>query len=203
MAQNYVENYPYELTEELTGDETYVKVKGKNHYVFFVSDKVKKIITSYQVFDKRDTLAAIKTIYQTLLKYPVKPKNLQLVVDGNPIYQLAQLYFSLKNIPFNLIQVIGLQNKTETDRTFPPYKQLTERLNRSFKQEAYLTMNGFNSLEKANGYLILFTAYFNFLRPHESLNRWNPVEVPEIQSCPHMPAKWIKLLELSYEELGA
>jgi len=203
MAQNYVENYPYELTEELTGDETYVKVKKKNHYVFFISDKVKKIITSYQVFEKRDTLAAIKSVYQTLLKYPEKPENLRLVLDGNPIYQLAQLYFSLNKIPFELIQVIGLQNKTETDRLFRPYKQVTERLNRTFKQEAYLTMNGFNSLNTANGYLVLFTAYFNFLRRHESLNWRVPIEVPEIEDCPHMPAKWVKLIELSYEGLCA
>jgi len=90
-----------------------------------------------------------------------------------------------------LVQVIGLQNKTETDRLFRPYKQVTERLNRTFKQEAYLTMNGFNSLNTANGYLTLFAAYFNFLRRHESLNWQNPVEISEIKDCPHMPAKWI------------
>ena len=179
------------MTGELTGDETYVKVKKKNHYVFFVSDKEKKIITSHQVFEKRDTLDAIKTLHQTLLKYPQKPENLRLVVDGNPIYQLDQHDFSLNKIPFELVQVIGLQNKTETDRLFRPYKQVTERLNRTFKQEAYLTMNGFNSLNTANGYLTLFAAYFNFLRRHESLNWQNPVEISEIKDCPHMPAKWI------------
>jgi|GEM_PF-5836292 len=55
-------------------------------------------------------------------------------------------------------------------------------------------MNGFNSLDTANGYLTLYTACFNFLRPHESLNRQTPVEVSEIKDCPNMPAKWIKFL---------
>jgi len=100
MVQPYVENYPYELSEELNAGETYVKVRKKNHYIFFFSDKVKRIITSYQVFEKRDTAATIKSVYQTLLKYPEKPENLRLVVDGNPIYQLAQHFFALQNIPF-------------------------------------------------------------------------------------------------------
>lgn len=203
VVKSYLETYPYELTEDLTGDETYVKVKGKNHYIFFISDRVKRIITSYQVFEKRDTLAAIVSLYQTFLKYKEKPKKLKLVTDGNPIYNLAHLYFSLKDIPFQLIQVIGLQNKSETDKLFRPFKQVTERLNRTFKQESYLTMNGFGSLDTANGYLVLFSACFNFLRPHSSLKYRVPVEVPEIQSCPHMPAKWVKLLELSYGELLA
>jgi transposase-like protein/rubredoxin len=201
--KNFVEEYPYELSSELCGDETYVKVRKKNHYVFFVSDKEKKIITSYQVFKNRDTLAAIKTIYQTLQKYPELPDNLRLIVDGNPIYQLAQIFFSNKGIPFELIQVIGLKNTTETDRLFRPYKQCTERLNRSFKQESYLTMNGFNSLEKANGYLLLFTACFNFLRPHTALGHQVPIEIPELQKCATMPEKWLKLLKLSYNHLAA
>lgn len=69
IVLSLLENYPYELSNNICGDETYVKVKGEKHYIFFFSDKDKKIITSYQVFPKRDTLSAIKSMYQTFKKY--------------------------------------------------------------------------------------------------------------------------------------
>lgn len=55
MIQPFLETHPYKLSDDLCRDEMYVTVKGKKHYVFFISDKVKKIITSYEVFVKRDT----------------------------------------------------------------------------------------------------------------------------------------------------
>ena len=196
----FVENYDYDLTDDLTGDETYVKIKGKKSYVFFISDKVKKIITSYRVFRTRDTGAAIKAVYQTIKKFKKIPDNLKLVVDGNPIYQLAHMYFAMKDINFDLFQVIGLTNNTDTDKLFRPFKQVTERLNRSFKSD-YLTMNGFKSEFDANCYMVLFTANFNFLRPHKSLEYDVPVIVPQILKQPHLPAKWLKIIDMSYDFL--
>ena len=35
LIKPLVDNYPYQLTNTLSGDETYVKVRGKNQYVFF------------------------------------------------------------------------------------------------------------------------------------------------------------------------
>ena len=201
VIEPFVENYDYELSEDLTGDETYVKIKGKKSYVFFISDKVKKIITSYRVFRKRDVGAAIKAIYQTIKKFKEIPDNLKFVFDGNPIYQLAHMYFALKDINFDLFQVIGLSNNSETDKLFRPFKQVTERLNRSFKSDHYLTMNGFNSDFDANCYMVLFAANFNFLRPHKSLDYEVPVIIPQILSQPHLPAKWLKLIDMSYHSL--
>ena len=47
MVKPLVDNYPYQLGNVLAGDETYIKVRGKNQYVFFWFDPVKKIITSF------------------------------------------------------------------------------------------------------------------------------------------------------------
>lgn len=35
LIKPLVDNYPYQLTNTLSGDETYIKVRGKNQYVFF------------------------------------------------------------------------------------------------------------------------------------------------------------------------
>jgi putative transposase len=47
----------------------------------------------------------------------------------------------------------------------------------------------------------LFVAYFNFLRPHASLEGNVPVMIPELAKLPHMPARWTKLIELAQQWL--
>lgn len=77
---------------------------------------------------------------------------------------------------------------------------MIERLNRTFKS-VYKNKNGFNSLDCANCYIVLFTTFFNFLRRNSALNYHVPVDVPEIQQMPDIPSKWLELLQLSYNHL--
>lgn len=202
ILKPYVDDYPYDLSSQVSicGDETYVKVLGKKHYVFFIMDVVKKIITSYEVFANRDGISAIKAVYATLAKFRKIPENLVLIFDGNPIYLLAQHFFAQHNIHFDVKQVIGLTNNDEVSAEYRWLKQVIERLNRTFKA-VYRGKNGFNSLERANEYMVLFVAFFNFLRVHSSLNYNVPVCVPEIANMPDMPSKWLELLRLSYEHI--
>lgn len=52
LLKPFVDNYEYPLTSSICGDETYIKVNGKWHYVFFIIDTVKKIITSHHLSPK-------------------------------------------------------------------------------------------------------------------------------------------------------
>jgi transposase-like protein len=202
MILPFLENYPYDLSSDLCGDETYIRVKGKKHYIFFFSDKIKKIITSYQVFNKRDTFSAVVSLYQTFKKYNGElPKDLKVIVDGNPIYNAAWSYFKSMDINFDLFQVIGLTNNTDTDKDYRPFKQVTERLNRTFKDD-YIQMNGFGNINSANSYMVLFSTFFNFLRPHKSLDYKSPVEIDGFDKLPHMPSKWLSLLKMSYSYIN-
>lgn len=196
LVQPIVEYYDYDLTDENAADETYIKIKGKTHYIFFFFDAIKKIITSYRVFAKRDTLSAIQASYSTLSKYNEIPKSLKLITDGNPIYNVAHEFWRQNGINFDLYQVIGLSNKDDISKEYRSQKQIIERLNRTLKYH-YRPKGGFGSLEDANNYMVLFATCFNFLRPHASLKYKVPVEIPEVQSLPNMPAKWLKLIELS------
>lgn len=189
-------NYKYELSSTLSGDETYIKVLGKTNYVFFISDTQKKIITSYRIFPKRDTTCAIKSIYESISKYKTIPDNLQIITDGNPIYNAAQVFFSTHDIKFDLYQVIGVKNNDETSTKYRPYKQVEERLNRTYKQNYYGT-NGYGSYRGANIFMSLYVCFFNFLRKHSSLDYKTPVNVAEINTIKLMPHKWLKLLDLA------
>ena len=192
-----LEFYDYDLSDSIAGDETYIKIMGKQHFVFFMCDSVNNIITSYRVFDKRDAISAIKAVYSTLAKYDTVPKNLKMITDGNPIYPVAHQYWSGYGYNFDLIQVIGLKNKDPISGQYRSYKQIIERHNRTFKFY-YRPTNGLSSLFDANTYMILFSTCFNFLRPHQALGYKVPQHVEEIANKPHMPAKWLELIDMGY-----
>lgn len=201
LTKPFIDHYPYELSNSFCGDETYIRVKGKWHYLFFFFDAVKKIILSYHVSPNRDTPSAIKAMGDVITKLKEIPKDLTFVVDGNPIYILAQHYFAQHGINFDVYRVIGLTNDDPVSEEYRPLKQIIERLNRTFKGN-YRATTGFGSQEGSVSHVTLFTAYFNFLRPHASLENRVPVIIPELAKQPHMPARWTKLIGLSQDFLA-
>ena len=55
---------------------------------------------------------------------------------------------------FSITQVIGLTNDDEVSKEFRPYKQMIERLNRTYKA-SYRPTNGFDNYDGANNSIIL------------------------------------------------
>lgn len=198
LLKPFVDDYDYPLTSSICGDETYVRVNGKWHYVFFIFDTLKKIITSHHVSPNRDTIAAIKAIDDTLSKYKEIPEDLNMVFDGNPIYLLAQHFFASHGIHFDVTQVIGLTNDDPVSKKYRPLKQVIERLNRTLKRY-YKSTNGFAAFQNCQNYLTLFTTWHNFLRPHQSLGYKIPVDIPEVTGLPNMPARWLELLDMAQD----
>ena len=155
------------------------------------------------ISQSRDAFATASAILQTINSSLDKDiftrlSNLKptLIFDGNPIYQLAQMFFTLNNIFFDIQQVIGLSNKDIVSSWYRPYKQQIERLIRTFKDH-YRHTNGFDCINGAVSFVILFTAYFNFLCPNKALN-WNvPIKLKELQNISYAPAKLIKLIEIA------
>lgn len=196
----YIDNYPYSLSDQFCGDETYIRVSGRWHYLFFFFDATKKVILSYRTSPNRDTFTAIKALNDMFSKMKEIPEKLNIIVDGNPIYLLAQHFFAQNDIHFDVTRVIGLTNEDPVSTEFRPLKQVIERLNRTFKGN-YRATHGFGSEEGSVTFVTLFVAYFNFLRPHSSLEGRVPVTVPELNDMPHMPARWTKLIELSQQWL--
>ncbi|MDR4969029.1 MAG: DDE-type integrase/transposase/recombinase [Acholeplasmataceae bacterium] len=186
--------YPYKLSNTITFDETYIKVMGKSNYVFFGSDTQNKIITSYRIFDQRTTKNAVTTLYETFTKYRQLPKELNVVTDGNPIYNASQVFFKMNDIHFDLYQVIGVKNKDSVSKKWRSYKQAEERLNRTYKFNYHGT-NGYGSLRNANVYMSLFVTFYNFLRRHSSLNYKRPIELDILSKDDLMPNQWLKIID--------
>lgn len=196
-----LEFYPYDLSDTIAADETYIKILGKTNYIFFYFDSIKKIVTSYRVFENRDSLSSIKACYSTLIKYDKLPDSLKIISDGNPIYNVAEQYFKQHGLPFKLFQVIGLTNQDDTSKKYRSQKQIIERHNRTLKHY-YRPKGGFSSLDNANSFMVLFSTCFNFLRPNSSLNYKSPVELPELSNITCMPNKWLELIDLGYKYIS-
>ena len=96
---------------------------------------------------------------------------------------------------FDITQVIGLKNDDEVSAKHRPYKQMIERLNRTYK-ESYRPTNGFDNIEGANYDLALWVTYYNFLRPHRHNNYRVLNHVQELDNADNMPGKWQLLIYL-------
>ncbi len=179
------------------GDETYSKVKGVWHYIWFFMSTTSKKISSYHFSDNRGAKPAIIAMQETI-RTAKEDQNITLIADGNPSYQAGLHFINKKYDRLNvtLKKVIGLQNLDQESTEYRAYKQMIERLNRTYKHHTQ-SQNGFGSISGAVAKLILFVTYYNFLRPHKSLNYRTPIEHPELADINLIQHKWLKIISLA------
>ena len=92
-------------------------------------------------------------------------------------------------------------NEDAVSTAFRPYKQMIERLNRTYKA-SYRPTNGFDNYDGANYDLALWVAYYNFLRPHKIHRYKRPlVENDIIRNGDNMPAKWQLMIFLGQQTI--
>jgi putative transposase len=178
------------------GDETYIKVMGKQHYVFFFISSTNLKITAYQVADTRETLPAIIAMNEAIRTADLN-QRLILVTDGNPSYPAGLYYLNeQRDASIGHKKVIGLQNLDSESEAYRPYKQLIERLNRTFKHHVKPS-HGFNSVNGAVALVTLFVTHYNFLRPHTSLKWQVPIPLKELDRIATIQGKWARILSLA------
>ena len=198
----FVDTFDYKPSNALSADETYIKVKGLKGYVWLIMDTVSRSILGYQVSSSRDVGPCILAMRMAFDKFKEFPNDaLRFVADGYSAYPLAAQQFKLqKNWHFDITQVIGLTNNDAVSKEFRPYKQMIERLNRTFKA-SYRVTCGYGTDDGAYYGVNLWVAYYNFLRPHEA-NSWKPLnKVAAFDTADNMPAKWQLLISLGQKAM--
>jgi len=204
VIKPFVDNYNYKISDTMVADETYIKVKGIKGYVWFIMDAISRSIIGYQVSDNRGVgpcILAMRMAFRTLKELPQK---FCFIADGYSAYPLAAQQFSLREenpLKFDITQVIGLTNDDAVSKEFRPFKQLIERLNRTFKA-SYRVTCGYANDDGAYYGVSLWVAYYNFLRPHKLHNWQHPLnEVEMLTNAENMPGKWQLLIFLGQQTI--
>lgn len=182
---------------KMAADETYISVNGKWHYTWFGIDSKTHAICSFNLSDNRGMEPALALLCGAFGKPENNiGKNYDIITDGNPSYGCAiQAYNqSLSSPSVRGFKVIGLQNLDEESREYRPFKQLVERLNRTYKFHTR-PRSGFKSLEGATALTVLFVGFYNFMRPHSSLKGNAPVKIECLKSIDSYVDMWTSLIK--------
>lgn len=201
IIKPFVDTFDYKPSNDLSADETYIKIKGIKGYLWLIMDTVSRSILGYQVSKSRDVGPCILTMRMAFDKFKEFPgKALNFIADGYSAYPLAAQQFKLeRDWDFNITQVIGLSNDDAVSKEWRPFKQMIERLNRTFKASYRITC-GYGTDDGAYYGINLWVAYYNFLRPHEKYKWKRPLnEVDNIKDAGNMPGKWQLLIYLGQQ----
>ncbi len=190
----------------VAADETYIKIRGVWHYTWFIIGTESRAIWAWNVSENRGELPAVAVINQALdSRDPNVAGTMIMVADGNPSYDAATnaVNCDADGIPLppserkvERCTVIGLRDDDEQSRQFRVFKQLIERLNRTYRYHTR-SRSGHKSMNGAIALTTLFVAYYNFLRPHGTLGRRPPLHLPELDGIRTIQGRWLKLLQLA------
>lgn len=178
-------------------DETYIIVEKLWHYTWFIIDSATRALCGYTLSNKRNTESALAVIVDAYGK-PDKTKSAgrKLITDGNPSYDSAVMAYNKHLEEDHMLKkntVIGLQNIDKESAKYREFKQLIERLNRTYKYHTR-PRAGFKSFGGAVALTTLFVAYYNFMRPHMALKNNVPVKLDCLKKNMLMPEAWVTLL---------
>ena len=199
----FVDNYDYHAGTVFTADETYIKIRGIRAYIWFIMDAAKRSIIGYRISSERDVGACIMAMRMAFRRFKKIPEGFRFIADGYSAYILAaqQFFHEFGNdFKFDITQVIGLTNDDAVSKEFRPFKQMIERLNRTYKA-SYRPTNGFDNIDGANYDLALWVAYYNFLRPHAHNGNKVLNDIEILRGAENMPGKWQILIFLGQQTI--
>ena len=203
VVKPFIDHYPYDRSNVFIGDETYIKIRGIKAFVWFVMDYVSRSIIGYHVSEDRAVGSCILAMRRAFGKLTKLPENFKFIADGYSAYPLAAQQFELKEddpLFFNITPVIGLANLDAVSTKYRRFKQIVERMNRTFKI-TYRVSCGYDNYDGANYAVSLWVCYYNFLRPHKLNNGRVLNRVDELIAADNMPAKWQILISLGQQTI--
>ena len=203
LVKPFVDNFNYPKSDTFVADETYIKVKGVKGYLWLIMDAVSRSIIGYKVSDNRGVGACIMAMRMAFKNITELPKTFRFIADGYPAYPLAAQQFALNKdnpLEFEITQVIGLTNDDAVSKEFRPFKQMIERLNRTFKA-SYRCTCGYDNFDGSDYAAALWVCYYNFLRPHQ-FNKYQVLNKVEIlDGADTMQGKWQLIIFLGQQTI--
>jgi transposase-like protein len=197
-CHDFNQQHKGDIDDIAVGDEAYITIQGEHAYTFLTLSPEAHKISAYEVSWFRDVLPATRTINEAV-RTARKDQQITYISDGNPAYPAAIHFLNLETKDGENIlhkKVIGLQNLDEESETYRPFKQLIERLNRTYKYHMKAA-SGFKCRNGAMVLTILFVTHYNFLRPHWALKGKVPIPLDELKDISTIQSKWCKILDIA------
>ena len=181
-------------------DETYIKIEGLTHYTWFLIEQNRSAICGYNLSNSRETEPAL-SLLNSAYGPPDSPKcaTAELVTDGLPSYDSAVVAYNTaarQHSDQDVLTkrtVIGLRNLDPESEAYRSFKQLVERLNRTYKFHTR-PRAGFKQFDGVVALTTLFVAFYNFMRPHGRLKANPPVPLTCLHGERLYPKMWVELL---------
>ncbi|HUM43851.1 MAG TPA: DDE-type integrase/transposase/recombinase, partial [Fervidobacterium sp.] len=150
-------------SDEWHFDETYIKIAGKDYYLWLAFDAETRLVLDFNLSPMRDSASAHSLLSNCRRKFG-QPRS-AVISDRYYAYQQpASLFFpNAKHIRVEDFDDLINNN-------------VLEAFNGQFKAW-YKPKRGFNSFESANRLIATYIFFYNFIRPHSSLNGLTPAQV--------------------------
>ena len=149
-------------SDEWHADETVVKISGKKYYIWFVVDSETRFVLGFHLSPHRDSAQAF-TIFNAV-KHLGKVSS--IVSDRYSAYKVPAK--SVFGSDVKHIRVESFKDDISNN--------LIESFHHQFKAW-YKTKQGFKSFDSANNLISMFVFFYNFVRPHSSLDGLTPAQV--------------------------
>lgn len=191
------------LDSTVAADETYIRVMDRWNYTWFTIGASSRAIHAYHVSDSRGTRDALITLSETIRTLP-ENQTLELVGDGNPAYDSATHAINQPALSQGFSPrlkrhtVIGLKNEDDESAEYRHFKQIIERLNRTYKFHTR-ARSGFKDFNGAVALTVLFVTHYNFLRPHSTLHYKCPVSIEDLDNIKTIQGRWGKILDMALD----
>jgi transposase-like protein/DNA-directed RNA polymerase subunit RPC12/RpoP len=148
-------------SDEWHADETVVKINGKKYYIWFVIDSETRFVISFHLSPYRSSPQSFK-LFANARKH------------GTPECIVTDRYWSY-DVPVKALFPSSRHIKVQSFKD-DISNNIIESFNDTFKSW-YRPKRGFGSFKSANNLIATFIFFYNFIRPHSSLNNLTPAQV--------------------------
>ena len=189
LINDFVDELEPELSKIWHTDEMKVRCGGKWVWLWNVMDNETRFLIANHISQKREVSDARKPFQKARKIAGTKPDF--VVTDGLRSYQRAfkKEFFTLRNPRTKHIRNVGFRDKTNNNKI--------ERFHGTFRERDKV-MRGLKTEETAKVIAEGFRTYYNFLRPHSTLNGKTPAKEAEI-NLELGRNKWLSLIQKATE----
>ena len=154
-------------SDEWHFDETYVKISGKDYYLWLAIDSETRLILDFNLSPNRDSASSHSLLSNCRRKFG-QPRSAVISDRYFAYLQPASLFFP----DAEHIRVEDFSDLINNN--------VMEAFNGQFKAW-YKPKRGFNSFESANRLIATYIFFYNFVRPHSSLKGLTPAQVAGVK----------------------